>query len=103
MAASFSPSAFADLFWLEVRIAARTAGRWHDWHFVASRGRRDMHLRINIARRMDDAPRPVEPLTEILISHMRLRIKLTRGIVIGSIAPARLGRRYDYGTRCREA
>ncbi len=86
MAASFSPNASARLFWLDVGIAARNAGRWHDRHFVAGRRRRDAHFGIDVARRMDDATGAIEPLTEILISRMRLGIKLAWRILISCCA-----------------
>ena len=96
MAASFSPGASARLFRLDVRIAAWATRCRHDGHFVARRRWRNVHPGINVARRMDHTAGAIEPLAEILVTRMRLRIKLARRILIGRSARAWFGGQSGY-------
>ena len=66
------------LFWNNVRVAARTAGRWNNWHLVTVRWRRRVHFRVDV-RRADHAVGLAELLAERLVGALLRRTALRIG------------------------
>src|SRR5262249_26226583 len=82
MAANFSHGAFARLFRLNGRIAARASGRRHDRHLVAGRWRRDLDAGIHVAGRMNHAAGLIQLLAQTLPALLSgLRIGLRRVLI----------------------
>src|SRR5262245_44196458 len=83
-AANFWHADFGALFRLDALITAWSAGRWHGRHFIPGRRRRDPHLRVDVAGRMDNAARSTQTLAQVLIAlASRLRIELTGCVLVG--------------------